>query len=104
MVVALQVMLGFGCGLFAGWSVGYLLGKRIRGLRSWRYWVLNAIAVVAGGSLNAAGLIAGKTWLWVGAIAFIGSALSGLKYGRGFAAGKPPGASGAGTGSAEPVE
>jgi len=83
MVVALQVMLGFGCGLFAGWFLGHLLGKRIRGLDSWRYWVLNATVVIAGGSLDAIGLIEGKTWLWVGATAFVGSALAGLKYGRG---------------------
>lgn len=86
-VEIIEVVLGAAGGFGAGWSGGYVLGARVRELGSWRYWALNAAALVIGGTLNTVGLFAGKTWLWVGAIAFIVSSLSGLKYGRGVTTG-----------------
>ncbi len=83
-----EVLLGAVGGLALGWTAGYALGARARAFRSWRYWVLNVVAVLIGGTLNAVGLNTGRVWLAAGAVAFIASSLSGLKYGRGITAGR----------------
>ncbi len=83
-----QIALGAAGGFAAGWLAGHLLGRRVRAGRAWRYWVLNIVALGIGASLNLAGLDQGKTWLWVGGIAFTVSSLSGLKYGRSVTTGR----------------
>ncbi|KAF0208477.1 MAG: hypothetical protein FD171_960 [Actinobacteria bacterium] len=87
-VEVVDVVLGTAGGFTLGGLAGYVLGTRVRELGAWRYWTLNFLALVIGGLLNVAGLSAGKAWLWVGAIAFIVSSLTGLKYGRGLTTGR----------------
>jgi hypothetical protein len=83
-----DVVFGTMGGFVVGGLSGYALGLRVRAFASWRYWALNALVLLIGALLNVAGLSAGKTWLWVGAIAFIVSSLTGLKYGRGLTIGR----------------
>jgi hypothetical protein len=82
-----DILLGAVGGFVVGWFSGHALGVRVQRFRPWRYWVLNAAALFVGATLNVVGLSVGKTWLWVGAIAFIVASLSGLKYGRGVTTG-----------------
>jgi len=70
---------GLALGMVAGLRVGYLLRERST---AW-YWIANVVAVAIGALGDVLGLVFGQWWLVVGSLAFIGGALTGLKYGYG---------------------
>lgn len=77
------VIAGGGLGMLAGIVGGLWLGGLVEGGPSWRYWALNIVFVVAGVGVAFGGLMLDQMSLVVGAIAFEGAGLTGLKYGYG---------------------
>ncbi len=76
-------LLGLLAGAVVGWFVGHHLGDRVKDQRAWRYWLLNLAVLLIGLAGDFLGLTLGQPWLWILSIAFLISALTGLKYGRG---------------------
>ncbi len=68
-------------GLALGIVAGFRVGSLVQGQAKWRYWILNGVAMLMGLLGDVAGLTLGAWWLVVGSLAFIGGALTGLKYG-----------------------
>lgn len=78
-----QALVGGTAGFAAGWFAGYRLGEIVSDRRALLYWGLNLAAMLVALVGNVVGLTLGQTWLWVGSMSFLVTALTGLKYGRG---------------------
>lgn len=70
-------------GVVIGILAGLKLGATVRERPAWYYWAMNGAASVIGVVLATFGIAWEFAWLYVGAIAFMGGGLTGLKYGYG---------------------
>lgn len=67
---------GVGAGLWGGFRLGMRWGSP-----SWRYWLMNAGALVACLGICALSLTFGARWLAVLVLGVLGGLLTGMKYG-----------------------
>ena len=70
-------------GIALGFWLGLIAGRRIAGKPSWRYWLLNLLALVIGLAVDIVGLSIGSLALAALGLALFAGAISGLKYGYG---------------------
>ena len=75
-LAALGVLVGVLVGIFAGLKIG----GRVRG-NSRAFWLLNGAAFLVSMAVEFTGLVFGQLWLALGALGFLGGAITGLKYG-----------------------
>jgi hypothetical protein len=80
-VDAVFLVLGGIAGFAVGLGGGLLVGVSLREVHQAVYWVVNAIVVALGIAGNVYGLTNDWMWLVVGSLAFMGGAITGLKYG-----------------------
>ncbi|PKQ19428.1 MAG: hypothetical protein CVT66_10145 [Actinobacteria bacterium HGW-Actinobacteria-6] len=76
-------LIGGATGGAVGWFAGFRLGVAVSDKHAWRYWALNAVAMLIALGGEMLGLGFGLTWLWAGSLGFLATGLTGLKYGRG---------------------
>ena len=74
-------MVGGFVGVVIGGFLGFQTAERIVKGRAWLYWVANVLGAVIGVAVAAWGLAADWSSLWIGGLAFIGTSITGLKYG-----------------------
>lgn len=72
-------------GGFVGVAIGGFLGfqtaeRFVKG-RSWLYWTANVVGAAVGVAVATWGLAEDLSFFWIGGLAFIGTWLTGLKYG-----------------------